>query len=57
MGAVGSTISTYDVAFIVGIIIHFFTFVGIFVRLENRLTKLEVYLSVLLKKENITSDK
>jgi len=38
-----------------GIVIHFITFVGIFTRLENRLTKLETMLAIYNQNFKVTT--
>lgn len=42
------SISLSQVVVLLGIIIHFITFVGIFTKLENRLTKLETLLEYIV---------
>ena len=42
---------TGNILLISGLVIHFITFVGIFTRLENRLTKLETLLEYIYKVE------
>lgn len=37
-----------QIAFLLGIVIHFITFVGIFTKLEHRLTKLETLLEHII---------
>jgi len=41
-----------NIVVILGLFVHFITFVGIFTKLEGRLTKLETTLELLLKNLN-----
>lgn len=41
-----------DLILLLGLLVHFLTFVGIFTKLESRLTKLETTLELLLKNLN-----
>lgn len=43
------TVSISEVVLSLGLVIHFITFVGIFTKLENRLTKLETQLEFLIE--------